>query len=245
MNASLQLDARTARVQILAGALRGPALVERLLAVPYRDRDVWVDEVLGLPEPPQDGPELPRGGVPYLPAPVEDILTMIRETPLRSDDEFVDLGSGMGRVVMLTHLLTGASASGVESQAPLVEGARSCFAALGLTDLAFTHADAADVDLHGSVFFLYSPFNGETLTRVLRHLHGVARARPIVVCAVGLEFPGERWLQQRPTSSLSLMLYDSRVADVPRRSRLQDWYAVPAWRRFPGTARGPAGAGIL
>jgi hypothetical protein len=212
---SLRLEARMARAEIQSGGLRGPALVERLLSVPYRDRDVWTDELLGLPEPPPDIPDLPRGAVPYLTAGVEEILTMVREAPLRSDDELVDLGSGLGRVVILAHLLSGARARGIEIQRPLVEGAIDCCRRLGLAgSLPFVHGDAAGVELDGSVFFLYSPFNGETLTRVMRRLEAVARRRPIVVCAVGLEFPTERWLQPRRTSSLSLTLYDSRVPDV-------------------------------
>lgn len=188
--------------------LRGQALLERLLAVPPRDRDVWTDELLGLPEPPPDE-ALPPGAVPYLPAGVEEILTLVREAPLRPGDELVDLGSGMGRVAILAHLLSGARARGVEIQAALVREATACCARLGLPDVTFTCADAAEVDLDGSVFFLYAPFGGETLARVMRRLEAVARRRPIVVCAVGLELPGERWLRQRSSSTASLTFYDS------------------------------------
>lgn len=216
-----------------SGALHGPALVERLLAVPYLDRDLWVDELFGLSELPADMPNLPRGSVPYLPAPVEEILTMVMEAPLRADDELVDLGAGLGRVVMLAHLLTGARARGVEIQPHLVDSARGSAAELGLSALSFDCANAADADLDGSVFFLYSPFNGELLTQVVRRLSEVAQRRSIVVCAVGLELPSEPWLQKRASSCPSLSIYDSHLAQVPRRSMLRDWYSVPAWRRAP------------
>lgn len=213
MKDSLRIDALRARAELRSGALRGPALMERLLSVPHRDRDVWTDELLNLPEPlPEDVSDLPPGTVPYLPAGVEEILAMVREAPLRPDDELVDLGSGLGRVVMLAHLLSGARARGVEIQEPLVQYAAACSANLGLTDLSFIHADAAETELDGSVFFLYSPFNGETLARVMRRLEAVARRRPIVVCAVGLELPDERWLQRRGISTPSLTLYDSSRA---------------------------------
>jgi hypothetical protein len=210
LNDRLRFDARAARAEVQAGTLRGAALRERLLSVPAGDRDGWLDEALGLPEPPPDVPSLPRGAVPYLPAGVDEILAMAEEAPLRPDDELVDLGSGLGRVVILAHLLSGARALGVELQGQLVQCARACSEELGLTGVSFEHADAASLELDGSVFFLYSPFNGETLWRVLRRLEAVASRRPIVLCAVGLELPDERWLQGRGSSLPSLTLYDSR-----------------------------------
>jgi SAM-dependent methyltransferase len=147
MDDSLRLMARTARAGIESGALRGDALLQRLLSVPLCDRDVWVDQLLGIEEPPPDIPDLPRGAVPYLPCGVEEILAMVLEAPVRPDDELVDLGSGLGRVVILAHLLSGARASGVELQEPLVRGARARCAALGLAAVSFVHADAAEVAL--------------------------------------------------------------------------------------------------
>jgi hypothetical protein len=206
----LKQRALAARAEIEAGSLRGAALMERLLAVPPRDRDAWVDELLDIPALPFDEAELPRGAVPYLPSGVEEILTLMRDAPIGPADELVDLGSGLGRVVLLAHLLSGARASGVEIQAPLVHAARSRAAALGLPEVSFVHANAAEIELEGSVFFLYSPFNGEMLERVLARLESVARRRSIVVCAVQLELVHVAWLAPREASSASVTLYDSR-----------------------------------
>lgn len=211
--------ARTTHDAIASGALRGQALLELLLSLPIRDRDVWVDEVLGLQEPPPDVPDLPRGAVPYLPAGVEEIVAMVLEVPVQADDEFVDLGSGLGRAAILTHLLTRARACGVEIQEPLVRDARVCTAALNLEGVSFVHASAADVVPDGSIFFLYAPCNGEMLAAVLRRVEAVARRRPIVVCAVGLEFRDVSWLRPRETSSVSLAVYDSHVPGVPGHAR--------------------------
>lgn len=208
-----------ARADVKSGALRGAALLQRLLAVPPLERDAWTDELLSLPEPPPDIPDLPRGAVPYLPAGVDEIVRMVLELPLRPDDQFVDLGSGMGRVVILAHLLSGARACGVEVQLPLVECARACCAELGLADVSFVHANAAEAELDGSIFFLYSPFNGETMRRVLRRLEDIARRRPVVLCAVAVDFPGEPWLVRRETSSPWLTLYESRMPGVSQRTR--------------------------
>ena len=70
--------------------------------------------------------------------------------------------------------------------------------------------------LEGSVFFLYAPFNGEMLRSVLRRLEDLARRRPIVLCAVGLELHDLPWLRPRETPSVSLCLYDSNVPGVTR-----------------------------
>jgi predicted RNA methylase len=212
MDDSLRHRARTARAEIESGALRGAALLEVLLSIPFVDRDVWIDELLGIEELPEDVPDLPRESVPYLPTGVEEILAAVREVPITPDDEFVDLGAGLGRVVILAHLLTGARAKGVELQAPLVRSATQRCAQLGLPEISFQHADATRAELEGSIFFLYSPFNGQMMTRALERLEEAARKKPIVVCAVGLEFPGVPWLQARkPGSSPLLTVYDSHM----------------------------------
>ncbi|NOK15577.1 class I SAM-dependent methyltransferase [Corallococcus carmarthensis] len=208
---------RMARAGIESGALRGDALVELLLSIPALDRDVWLDKLLGFDEPPPDIANLPRGAVPYLPSGVDEILAMVAEVPLRRDDAFVDLGSGLGRVAILAHLLSGARAQGVELQEPLIHLARARCAELALPLVSFVHANAADAELDGSVFFLYSPFNGEMLSVVLRRLEDVARRRPIVICAVDFELHGVTWLRARKTSKVSLALYDSCVPGVPLR----------------------------
>lgn len=192
------------------GALRGAALLELLLSVPASDRDAWVDELLAIEAPPADMPNLPRGAVPYLPSGVDEILALVLEAPVTASDALVDLGSGLGRVVILAHLLTGARASGVELQEHLVRSADARCAELGLRDVSFLHADAAEIDVDGSIFFLYAPFNGEMSRRALRRLEALARRRPIVVCAVGIEFRDLPWLSPRATSNPLVTLYDSR-----------------------------------
>ncbi|MBN9163553.1 MAG: hypothetical protein BGO98_17950 [Myxococcales bacterium 68-20] len=218
MDDSLRRSAQTARAEIRAGALRGVALLDRLLSVPFVDRDAWADEVLGIESPPPDVPDLPQGSVPYLPCSVEEIAAMVFEVPLRPDDDFVDLGSGLGRVAILAHLLSGARARGVEIQEHLVRSGRARCDELGLP-VTFVRADAAETDLDGSVFFLYAPFNGEMLTRVLRRLEEVARRRPIVLCAVDLELPALPWLRPRETSRVALTLYDSCLPGAAHRSQ--------------------------
>jgi len=196
-------DAALAQNDIRDGILRGDRLRERLLRVPATDRDTWLDAALGLPPAPTDV-ALPAGAVPYLPCGVAQILAAVSEAPVRALDRFVDLGSGMGRVALLVHLLTGAAVTGIEVQAPLVALANERSLALGL-GVAFAHADAAAQALSGSVFFLYAPFNGPLLERVLARVHEVPP--PLTVCAVDLELR-EEWLRARRCTDLSLMFYD-------------------------------------
>jgi hypothetical protein len=182
---------------------------ESLIEVPHEDRDEWLDRYLGLSEAPPDS-GLPPGGVPYLPAGVAEVLDAIRDVPIKREDLFVDLGSGLGRVVMLTHLLSGARCHGVEIQRALVDQAIATARRLGLSGVSFECADAATAELDGSVFFLYAPFNGELLRRVLARLEQTARRRPIRLCTVDLSLDDVRWLRPLPTDNLALGIYESR-----------------------------------
>jgi SAM-dependent methyltransferase len=184
--------------------LSGDALRDALLAMPAGDRDAWVDQLLGVAPPPPDS-ALPPGAVPYLPCGVDEILAMMREVPLGPDDVFVDLGSGLGRVVMLVHLLSGARTVGIEIQPHLVEAARATSRDLGI-DVTFERGDVLDASLAGNVFFLYAPFNGALLARVLEKLRHVRR--PFVVCAVDLVLDVD-WLVRRPSSHRALAVYDT------------------------------------
>lgn len=184
--------------------LRGPALLEALLALPFDRRDAWVDELLAVPGVPADLPNLPSGTVPYLPCEVDAILRSLREAPLGADDVFVDLGAGLGRPALLAHLLTGARAVGVELQPHLVDYARRSASQL---DVSFICGDASVEIPDGTVFFIYASFNGAALTRVLARLRQIAACHPIVLCAVDFEVD-EEWLTPRRSGS-DLVLYDS------------------------------------
>src|SRR5689334_6805613 len=101
-----------------AGVTRGrvsPAEFRAALAgVPREERDPWLDEVFGLGELPDDGPDLPPGCVPYLPCAVDTVLRMIEHADVRAEDVFVDVGAGLGRAAALIHVATGAAAIGLE-----------------------------------------------------------------------------------------------------------------------------------
>jgi SAM-dependent methyltransferase len=191
---------------------REAALRAALAAVPPLERDAWVDRALGLGPPPDDGPALPRGCVPYLPCPVDALLRLTAHAQVRASDVFVDVGAGAGRAAVLVHLLTGASVVGLEVQPELVTAARELAARLCLPRVSFVEGDAPRLTAalaEGSVFFLYCPFSGERLAQLLANLEPVARTRTIRVCCLDLPLPPCPWLEPLPPRWPDLALYRS------------------------------------
>ena len=126
------------RAEIRAGTLVGPRLRDELgrytrytpdqvgvAHFGFDGLDVLVD---GLLEP------LPTGDLDYLgdpdlvhyePTPTRVILDLVDHVPLSVDDVFYDLGSGLGRVVILVNLLTGVASNGIELQSDLCQAGTS------------------------------------------------------------------------------------------------------------------------
>jgi SAM-dependent methyltransferase len=185
-----------------------------LARVPPDARDVWVDRVLGLGPPPEDGPELPVGCVPYLPCSVDALSRLVEHAPVRASDLLVDVGSGVGRAAAVVHLLTGAQVVGVEVQPALVAASRGLTARLGLPRISFVQGDAGqptEAWAAASLFLLYCPFSGDRLAKLLANLEPVARARPIRVCCVDLPLPPCPWLEATPPAWPDLTLYRSKI----------------------------------
>ncbi len=179
------------------------------------DRDAWLDVVLGPDEICEDGAALPRGCVPYLPCAVDALLRVVDQAPVGAADVFIDLGSGTGRALSFVHLLTGATAIGVEIQPELVRAASERAARLRLSRVTTLEADATSVTgaaRSGNVFFLYCPFSGERLVRVLGELERLARERPLRVCAVDVPLPAQPWLVMDPPSAGDLCIFRSSAA---------------------------------
>jgi SAM-dependent methyltransferase len=202
----------------IAHGLRDPSLFRAALAgIPPVERDAWVDRALGLGELPDDGPELPSGCVPYLPCSVDVLLRLVEQAPVRASDVFVDVGSGVGRATALVHLLTGATAVGLEVQPALVTTARALATRLNLSGVSFVAGDAVQLTTalgSGSVFLLYCPFSGERLVKLLAQLESVARTRTIRVCCVDLPLPPCSWLTPAPPLSGDLAIYRSTLLEA-------------------------------
>lgn len=201
----------TLRTQLRTGALRGEALAERIRARPPADREEWLEALLGVDRPPQASlpphPEL----LGYHASGVGSLLHLVRDTPIRADDVFVDVGSGMGKVTLLVHLLTGARCVGLERDPVLVEAARARAAALGVTDVTYVQGDAREMALQGSVYFLYLPFNGVALQEAMARLEEATRGRPVRVCTLGLDLAAFTWLHPRECCDFWTGIYDRRL----------------------------------
>ena len=148
--------------------------------------DLLLDGVLGTnpaidPTEPEE-----REMVHYEPVPARVILDLIDHVGLTPTDVFFDLGSGLGRVLILVNLLTGVRCRGVEIRPDLCEAARHVVERFRLDGIDFVAADAREADYRdGTVFFMFTPFRGALLQAVLERLHAEARLRPITVCTYG------------------------------------------------------------
>jgi SAM-dependent methyltransferase len=122
----------------------------------------------------------------YQPTPARAILDLIERAGIGPGDVCYDLGAGLGHVVAMVAMLSGARARGVELEPAYCAYAARALRALGLTDAAIRHGDAREAPLEdGTVYFMYTPFRGALLRQVLSRLEAVARERPIRVCTYG------------------------------------------------------------
>ncbi len=147
-------------------------------------------DVTPLPSPPEM--------VFYQPTPARHILQLIRLSGLSASDTLIDLGSGLGHVPILASILTGAKCIGIEAEGAYVNGSRDCAAALHLNRVRFIHENASEANLAGgTVFYLYTPFTGNTLKTVLQNLHDIRKERVITISTLGPCTPtvaAESWL---------------------------------------------------
>lgn len=198
----------------LATRQTSPTLFRAALAsVAHADRDAWLDLVLGLCEIPDDDATLPRGCVPYLPSPIDKLLQIAEHANVQPTDVFVDVGSGVGRATALMHLVTGAAAIGLEIQPSLVVASRDLSARLGAERVVVIEGDAtltAGLMMIGTVFFLYCPFSGARLAKVLAGLEDIAQTRQIRVCCLDLPLPACPWLTLSSQPSEGLDIYSSQ-----------------------------------
>ena len=143
----------------------------------------------------------------YQPTPARAILALVERAGLGPEDLLYDLGSGLGHVVILVALLSGARARGIELEPAYIEYARRCARRLNAQGVEFIQADAREAPLaDGTVYFLYTPFRGALLQDVLGRLEAEARQRPIRVCTYGpctFEVAAAPWLKPSDASAKS------------------------------------------
>ena len=191
------MDHADLRERIREGRVDRRELRRALTSAPFGSRDAWLDRLLGLGELPDDGPELPRDCVPYLPCSVDVLLRAVDDAEIREDDIVVDVGAGIGRAAACVGLITGAEVIGIEIQPALVEVARAVTEGLGMSRVSFLEGDAVELSARlpgATVFFLYCPFGAPRVARWLAALEPIARSKPLRICCVDLTLPPRAWL---------------------------------------------------
>jgi protein-L-isoaspartate O-methyltransferase len=182
------------RQQIAQGRLRASTLRPLFEAVPLFERDHFVEEVLGIAYPPLEEPALLTSEhMTYAPSGYDEIVHAFDLTQLGPGDRFLDLGAGLGKVAILATLLTGAESSGVESDARLCDLGRAAAIQLGVPGVQLRRGDAREASsTDADVVFMYLPFAGEALTRVMDRLRADGgrprtRTRPRFLCTGPLD----------------------------------------------------------
>jgi hypothetical protein len=187
------------RAGIRSGALRGAELRRHLEAYAgsgrgrrcqdgdtYDSLDALIGGVLLAEAAPAPTAEREPEMVFYQPTPARIVFELVERAGLQESNTFYDLGSGLGQVVILVNLLSGAPAKGIEIDQAYREYAKRCAQALDLSGVQFVHADAREADYAGgTVFFLYTPFEGRMLQKVLDRLKQEAGTRTIRVYTYG------------------------------------------------------------
>ncbi|MEO8877741.1 MAG: methyltransferase domain-containing protein, partial [Polyangiaceae bacterium] len=206
-----QRDHAKLRSEIASCTFRGAALRSHFDTVPLLERDHYVEEALGIAYPPLDlaalGPEL----TPYQPSSYDEIVHALDATKLAANDRFLDIGSGMGKAVLLAGLLSGATSAGIDCDESLCNLAANAAHELKLDGASFVHGDARDVALEpADVVFMYLPFTGSALARVMERLLTLRdRTPPRFICSGTLDRQRYPDLQPIGSSKSWLQIYAS------------------------------------
>jgi hypothetical protein len=152
----------------------------------YDSLDVFINGLLLISAVPIETKAREPEMVYYQPTPARIILELVEKANLTGKDVFYDLGSGLGQVPILVNLLSEAQAKGIEFEPAYCDYARACAAELNLSRVEFINVDARKADYSdGTIFFMYTPFEGSLLQEVLEKLRGESRKRMIKLFTYG------------------------------------------------------------
>ncbi len=202
------MEPEALRAEVRRGLLRGPALATRLESLPATERDAWLERLLGIDTAPSPASTGHGELIGHHASGVGALLQLLRDVPVRATDVFVDIGSGLGKATLLTHLLTGARAVGLELEPAWVDAARQRAVDLGVTGVTYVLGDARESVPEGSVYYLYLPFTGAALDAAMARLEAATRGRQVVVCTLGLDLARWPWLRARESSDFWTCIYD-------------------------------------
>ncbi len=152
----------------------------------YDHVDVFVNGLFPFQTMPEQTKELDPEMVYYQKTPARIIFELTEKAAFTEKDVFYDIGSGLGQVAMLVHLLTGVATRGIEFEPAFCDYANNCVAQLHLSDIIFINTDARAADYsEGTVFFMFTPFKGEIMQQVLEMLKKESLQRKIRIITYG------------------------------------------------------------
>ena len=165
----------------------------------YDHLDELISGVFRFDEPDEGQIQRKPETVFYQPTPARHIFRMIQLSKPTESDVLIDLGAGLGHVVLITSICAGMRSIGIELERPYVDSARRCAERLSLSRVEFLHQDARAADLSmGTVFYLHTPFSGSILNTVLGRLRHEAATRSLQICTFGpctAVVANESWLE--------------------------------------------------
>jgi SAM-dependent methyltransferase len=149
---------------------------------------------LGQLDPEAIGPSI-ADATHYEPTPLADFAALLDAVPVDlASMTFVDLGCGMGRALLLAAQRPFRQVLGIEISPALCEIARDNLAAfdrdlLRCRDVRVVRGDAQSAGLpRGSLFvYLYNPFHGAVMQRVVERLATHATGRLVIAYHTPLE----------------------------------------------------------
>ena len=166
----------------------------------YDNLDALVNGFLLTESAPEDPGQREPEMFFYQPTPVRIVLELVDKADLGAADVFYDIGSGLGQVAILTNLLCGVWARGVEVEQAYNDYAKICANELKLSNVCFYHADAREANYSdGTVFFMYTPCEGRMLEQVLERLREASAQRSIRLYTYGPCTPQvarQTWLER-------------------------------------------------
>lgn len=152
----------------------------------YDYLDELVSGILQFSEPSAEVVLLEPDMVPYQPTPARHIFDLLDRTALTDRDSLIDLGSGLGHVILMASICSRANFTGVELEPSYVDCALKSARSLRLKNVRFVQGDARRADLSfGTIFYLYTPFVDTMLREVLDSLRQEAAGRRIRICTLG------------------------------------------------------------
>jgi SAM-dependent methyltransferase len=206
------------RARLRDGSLDETAFLALIRREPLDTRDHLVEEILDIAYPLLEEATLPTGAISYCPSGVAEVLFMLENSDLGPGSTFVDLGAGLGKVVLLVAFLTGARAFGVEIDPRLVSQARTAAEALGIGNAQFIEGDIRAAPLPAAdVYYMYSPLIQPST--VVTHLGAIASERRIQVFSQALDLTRHSWLKSSGVASYWLEKYESTRAAFSRDER--------------------------